>query len=140
MLTSYNIVRKRVYTFDRISHADADFRAICWKINCDYVFKPQRKKGYFVTDSSGDYIFIDSRITGFNRFEAMFHELTHALLDVPCPFLHFRQQIQAETFALIFLIPKKMLFEYMNMSFDEIDYRLIPYLKRRKFIFDTYGI
>lgn len=139
MNISYRILRNREPSFNRRSHFELEFRAICRNYGCDYISKRQNRLGYYLTDASGDAIFIDSRVSGHQRREVQFHEITHLLLDFPCDFLDFRQQLRAEIFAIVFMIPKKLLFEYMQISFDEIDYRLIPYLKKRLWVYETFG-
>ena len=140
MNLSYQALLSRVASLNRRTHVEADFKRICERINCEFVFRKQNKNGYFVADECGDYIFIDSRIRGLTRLDVLFHELTHAILHHPCAFLDFRQQKQAQIFALIFMIPKRKLFECMKLSFDEIDYRLLPYLKRRLRVFEIWEI
>lgn len=140
MNLTYRILRERVSSFNRRSHGESTFHRIRKRIDCDFDEKPRQKKGYYVTDESGDVIFIDSRLSGKTRLEVLYHELTHALIHYPASFLERRNQLQAEIFSLIFLIPRKELFEYMNTPFEEIDSRLVPFLIRRQRIFERFGV
>lgn len=137
---TYRILQNRIPSFNRRSHNETDFHRIRRAFNCDFIEKTQDRAGYYVTDISGDYIFIDKRIGGMHRTEVLFHELVHLCLHYPCRFLHHKQQFEAELFALILLIPKKDLFDAMQINFEELDLRMIPYLKKRKYIFERFGV
>lgn len=134
------ILRSRIASLNCRAHYEIDFHRVRRKIKCGYVLKNQNRSGYYVTDISGDLIFIDAKIHGLNKLETQFHELIHALLHYPCDFLARKQQLQAEVFALVLMIPKRDLFKYTTMNFEEIDYKLIPYLKRRKYIYEVFGV
>jgi hypothetical protein len=140
MHLSYNILKTKIPTLNRKAHRETDFYRISKHHKIEVHNLELDCLGCYVADADGDYIFIDSRISGLLRLEVELHELSHACGEYPCDFLHFRQELHAETFALILLIPKKILFEFIRTPFDEIDQRLIPILKRRKFIFDRFRI
>ena len=140
MQMSYEILRKRVSSFNRKAHISKDFHKIRNIYKCDYAKKLLMRKGYYVSDGSGDYIFVDKRLSGAEKLEVQFHEMTHLLLDYPCDFMEFRQHIHAQVFSLIFLIPKKDILEYSEMNLEEIDYRLHPFLSARWQILQKFGI
>lgn len=140
MHLSYEILKTKIKSLNTKPHDEPDFYRISKKQKIGVYNLDLDCLGCYVADKDGDYIFIDSRIRAPQRFEVQYHELTHAILDFPCDFLDFRQQLHAEIFALVFLIPKKMLFEFMQIGFDEIDYRLHSFVIRRKKIFDIFGL
>lgn len=140
MELSYEILCSRIPGFNKNSHNEFDFHELRQLLNCDFHEKKQNKKGYYAIDNDDGCIFIDSRIGGLLRCEVLFHELSHAHLDHPVDFLKHKQDFHAEIFALIFLIPKQMLLDYMELSFEEIDPRLVPYLIRRKYIYEIFGV
>ena len=140
MNLSYRILKNRISSFNRKAHGEQDFYRIAKEQKFQVYDLELECLGCYVADKDGDYIFIDPRIRPPLRYEVEFHELTHALLDFPCDFLYFRQQLNAEIFSLIFLIPKKQLLELLQMPFDEIDYRLQPFIIRRKKIYEIFGV
>lgn len=140
MMLAYSRIKQLVPEFNRATFTRRQIAALALKFNCEIYERKQKKFGYYVPDKSGDYIFIDSRISAPFYFEVLFHEIVHLLIHYPCEFLTRKQDFEAENLALVFLVPKRTLFEYHQTPFDHIDKRLIPYLIRRQRIFEHYGI
>jgi hypothetical protein len=140
MMLSYSRIKSLVPDYNRRCFTRHSILALTRKYNCEFVEKPLKKPGYYVTDCGGDIIFVDSRLKSHFWFEVAFHEIVHLLIHYPCDFLHSKQQFEAENLALIFMIPKAKLFEYRTIPFDEIDPRLVPYLIRRQQIYEIYRI
>lgn len=136
---SYRLLKRIIPALNLRSHRETEFLRIARQLCIDVHELELDCFGCYVADPDGDLIFIDPRLRLYLRLETQLHELTHAILDYPCDFLKFRQQLHAEVFALVLMIPLRMLFEYEKMPFDLIDERLIPYLKRRKFIYERFG-
>lgn len=137
MNLSYDLLREKVETFNRIPHDETDFHRLRELLGVELVTKPLYRAGYYVSDA--ETILLDERLSGYRKTEVQFHELTHAILDHPCEFLTAYQERRAEAFALMFLIPLPMLWEYMNTPVEELNPELLPYLIRRLRVFKHYG-
>jgi Zn-dependent peptidase ImmA (M78 family) len=98
-----------------------------------------KKRGYHVWEEGEDFIFIKHSLRGLKWLETAFHELFHAVLQIPTKYLHCRQQIEANAFALIALIPQKLLTSYQFLEENPTTYAHWLF-KERKRVFFLYGI
>lgn len=89
-------LNKRVLT-------ESDFWQVCAAREIEVVERRMNKKGYYVPHQCGDLIFIDSRLKSFYWLEVAYHELFHALLHYPAPFLSGKHQFEADAFMIMAL-------------------------------------
>jgi Zn-dependent peptidase ImmA (M78 family) len=104
-------------------------------------------KGYYTTVDGVPAIVINKELRGLERLRVLLHEFGHHLLHAPetCFFSDSsieKTEVEAEIFALVALIPKSMLPRLMSWNLFDEDEDLLPVrlLKRRKEIYDLYGI
>lgn len=84
---------------------ESDFWQVCESRKIDVIERRQKKKGYYVPTKDGDFVFIDSRLKNLNWLTVAYHELFHALLHFPAPFLAGKHQFEANAFTIISLCP-----------------------------------
>lgn len=135
-----SILQDRVPTFNQVSHFDYEFHTILDQYKCQYAELKLKQNGYYLTNKKSNYIFINKKLRDAAKLEAKLHELVHLIIDHPCEFLASKQELHAQIFSLVFLIPKADIIEYSQLKLSEIDYRLHPFLKARWRIYETYKI
>lgn len=92
--------------FNRRAHTPLDFWQTIERRSIDVLERKQKKRGYYAADVVvGDFIFIDSRLKSFLWLDVAYHELTHALLHIPSPFLADKHQFEAKAFSLMMICP-----------------------------------
>lgn len=130
--------------FNRKSYREIDFWDVCYSKEFETVERRQKRKGYYVADYSGDYIFIDSRLKNYRWLAVAFHELSHALLHFPSPFLAEKQQFEANAFSIMMLCPLPELDAGSEMrkaaKYDHVVRFLIRERERLYFLYDDFGI
>jgi Zn-dependent peptidase ImmA (M78 family) len=98
-----------------------------------------KKRGYHVWYEGDDYIFIKKGLRGLKWLETAFHELFHAVLQVPMKSMHAKQQLVANAFALIALIPLPMLNDYSFLEENPTTHAYWLFKERQRVLF-LYGI
>ena len=135
---AYSRLKILIPGFNRRSFRREDIKELVFSRGAYLIEDRFKKPGYYATDGTDDFIFIDNRLRGFNYYDALFHEVTHFLLHYPCFFLHSKHQYEAELLAVLFMIPRRKLFEYFYTPFELIDSRLVPFLIRRQRFYELY--
>ena len=135
MNLAFRILKSYFPELNERFYDELDFWFFCDDRGIDASERKMKKKGYYVADESGDYIFIDSRLRSPRKLEVIFHELTHALLHFPTPELKSRQQFEAQALALIFLIPQKALFDYSWLEENPTRYAFKLFRERQRLYF-----
>jgi Zn-dependent peptidase ImmA (M78 family) len=111
--------------------------------------------GYFCTRKTPKrtkrYIVINSLLDDVDRTFIGLHELGHFYLHVPVSSRQYfyckanakrtqsKHDAEANAFALIAMIPLWMLIDLETVNFEDIDPKLIPYLKKRAHFYEQYG-
>lgn len=62
-----------------------------------------KKRGYFTPHIDGDLIFINSKLRDFLWLCVAYHELVHAILHYPSPFLSGKHQFEANAFSIMLI-------------------------------------
>lgn len=96
-----------------------DFWSVCDRQNCEVFEIPLENGGYYLTNGTDDYIFLNSYLREFIWLETAFHELVHLLLHYPAKFLLQKQQNEARACALIAMMPQKDLARLAS-EYDEL--------------------
>lgn len=104
-----------------------------------------RWKGYYTTVDGIPTIVVNSELRGIERLRVLLHEFGHHLLHAPetCFFSESsveKTEVEAETFALVGLIPKQMIGELLSWNLFEEDLLPVELLRRRLKILELYGI
>lgn len=84
---------------------EADFWFATERYDIQVFEIPLRRNGYYVYEDGDDYIFLRSTLQGILWLETANHELMHALLHCPAAEFHDKQQAEADTLALIAMMP-----------------------------------
>lgn len=91
-----------------------DFRRLCRRFRIKVTEMPLTTGGFYYRVMGGDYIAIDSRLSGPKRLVVLFHELGHFLFHVPDSGVtanfhgvgrRTRKECEADLFALCAIIP-----------------------------------
>lgn len=128
---------------------EADFYKLCKRHKIVVNEMPLRVSGFYYCVKGGHYIAIDSKLSKGMKLLVMFHEFAHFLMHAPSvnetASYHGigrkdRKEIEADTFALVAVIPQKWI---ETMTPDEILERSgldADQLKERFEIFEKFGI
>lgn len=86
--------------------------------------------GVYVTNAGKEYVFLRYSLQGLLKQEVLLHESCHALIHSPAPFLLWRQQLQADVFALIGMMPLTDL-KRLNRAKHQLDSESYELLLKR---------
>ena len=139
-MLSYLKIKEIIPAFNERPLTDADFFFLTDTNRIEVNEIKIKKRGYHVWEDGEDFIFIRKTLRGLKWLETAFHELFHAVLQIPTRYWrHYKQQIEANAFALIALIPAPML---RGLAFLEEHPTIYAHylFKERKRVFDLYGI
>lgn len=103
---------------------------------------PMAGKGAYVRDlrDGAEYVFIKNNLESLLYHETLCYEGTHALCHVPAAkFLERRQNLQAEVFSLVMMMPLKDL-PRLNRLKHEFDADVYERLKRRNQVKEMWRI
>lgn len=139
MMLCYERIKKIIPAFNERPLTEDDFYFLTEVNNIDVCEMKLKKRGYHVWDGEDDYIFIKKTLRGLKWMETAFHELFHAMLQIPLKYMHRRQQLEANAFALIALIPLPMLQSYSFLEENPTRHAYWLFKERQK-IFFLYGV
>lgn len=143
-------LNRHAYTFD-------DFERIAkrQRIRIAVTEYDQEIKGYYCVERRGSrripYIVINRHLDDIQRTLTAFHELTHHALHVPVSAQHWyycrrtaiaadrRQEYEADTIALIALLPLPLLLELADEDAAQLPPDMAELCRRRQQIFQRYG-
>ena len=138
-MLSYLKIKEIIPAFNERPLTDADFFFLTDTNRIEVNEIKIKKRGYHIWKDGAVFIFIRKTLRGLKWLETAFHELFHAVLQIPTRYLHCKQQIEANVFALIALIPLPMLNGYSFLEENPTTYAHCLF-KERKRVFDLYGI
>lgn len=136
---SYNKIKEIIPAFNERSLEAEDFFFLTETNSIDVCEMKLKKRGYHVWEDGEDYIFIKKTLRGLKWLETAFHEMFHAVLQVPTNYIHHKQQLEANAFALIALIPLPMLDGYSFLEENPTAHAHWLF-KERKRVYFLYGI
>jgi Zn-dependent peptidase ImmA (M78 family) len=136
---SYERVKQIIPAFNERALTSEDFFLLGETSEIDIAEIKLKKRGYHVWDDGDDYIFIKKTLRGLKWLETAFHELFHAVLQAPLKGMHAKQQLVANAFALIALIPLPMLEDYSFLEENPTAHAFWLYKERLRVKF-LYGI
>lgn len=150
MNLSIEKIRRYFPEFNLRPHDEKDFWRVAKQLKIIVDEQPLLIEGYYEYRNKKHYILINTNQSKYEWLLTAFHELTHRLLDAPykkssillkrdLEKLKQKQERRAEDIALIFLIPKNMLFELQNTPFDELHPFTQKSLVHRQKVFERYG-
>ncbi len=139
MMLSYNKVKEIIPAFNERPLTPEDFFILTEMNDIDVCEMKLKKRGYHVWEDGDDYIFIKKTLCGLKWLETAFHELFHAVLQIPTGYMHFKQQMEANAFALIALIPLPMLDGYSFLEENPTTHAYWLFKERRR-VFFLYGV
>jgi Zn-dependent peptidase ImmA (M78 family) len=102
-------------------------------------------KGFYTHEFGPPTIVINARLRGLERRRALFHELGHHLFHAPATCFFSDDSVnkveeEAKAFALVALIPKRMIPKMLSWSLFEDDLLPVELLKQRLKILELYSI
>lgn len=136
---SYDIVKKLIPSLNERQLTDVDFSFTADFKGFDVCEMKLKKRGYHVWDDGVDYIFIKKALRGIKWLETAFHELFHAVLQIPMKALHDKQQKEVVALSLIAIIPFPMLENYTFLEENPTPYARRLFKEREKIYF-FYGV
>lgn len=153
----YSHLKDLYHHFDKRQHTYEDFEVLAKRENVKIrlVEYPAHIKGYYCIRHQKRYtekfIVINSNLSQFEKLYVAFHELAHCLLHVPfnsrdyfyCSLhkkTHQRQEKEADSVALIMLIPRWLLFQLYDTPFDELHPYTLEILKKRQKLYEEQGV
>lgn len=139
MMLSYLKIKEIIPAFNERALTPEDFFLLAETNNIDVCEMKLKRRGYYVWDDGDDYVFIKMSLRGLKWLETAFHELFHALTSIPVDYLHHKQQIEANAFALIALIPLPSLKSYAFLEENPTSNAQWLF-KERKRVFFLYGV
>lgn len=133
----------RAFTLD-------DFYGYCRRMRIRIHEMPMRAAAMFAVKRGRPHIYLDTRTLGVARLHAALHELGHFLLHTP-PYEtvtyyyrlkpNTREEIEADAFAIVALIPLSLMKRLMASDEYSIEYGMsAELLKERTQLFLRYGI
>lgn len=134
---------KRAFTMD-------DFYRYCRRKGIKVHEMPMKTAAMFGVKYGRPHIYLDSRTHGVARLHAALHELGHYLLHTP-PYetvIYYyrlkpntREEIEADIFAIIALIPYSLMMKLIASDEYSIEYGMsAELLKERREVFTRYSI
>jgi Zn-dependent peptidase ImmA (M78 family) len=102
-------------------------------------------KGFYTHEFGPPTIVINARLRGIERLRVLFHELGHHIFHAPATCFFPEDTVnkaeeEAKAFALVALIPKRMIPKILSWSFFEDELLPVELLKQRLNILEHYGI
>lgn len=105
MNLSLPALKKALPDFGKRTHSPEDFWCAAEASGIEVAERKLKRRGYYVPDVSGDLIFIDSRLKDFCWLAVAYHEMVHALLHYPSPYLAGKHQFEANAFSVMLICP-----------------------------------
>lgn len=139
MMLSYQRIKEVIPAFNERPLTPEDFFFLTETNDIDVCEMKLKRRGYHVWDDGDDYIFIKKTLRGLKWQETAFHELFHALVQVPLAIIHRKQQLEASAFALIALVPLPMLRDYDFLEQNPTRHAYWIYRERQRVYF-LYGV
>lgn len=136
---AYDIIKKLIPAYNERALTEDDFSFLADTNEIGVCELPLKKRGYHAWDAGIDCVFIRKTLKGLKWLETAFHELFHALLQVPCDFLHDRQQKEVVALCLIALIPLPMMENYLFLEENPTPHAKKLFREREKVYF-LYGV
>jgi Zn-dependent peptidase ImmA (M78 family) len=145
MRLSFHKLLDTLPELNKKNHTPEDFWQVCGEKKIIVRERPFRKKGYYVPDLvAGDCIFINSRLKNYRWLEVALHEMFHALLHFPSPFLAGKQQFEANAFTVMALCPLAQLDAGSEMRALARENHEIRFILRERerlyFFYNDFGI
>lgn len=115
-------LKRKLPHLNRKIYGELDFYRLCRQEKVKVHELPLREniQGYYSNYRGESYIVLNSRMAPAKRLEVAFHELGHHYLHQPVPHSAFfnsqnlsnRQEIEAQSFALLALLPVTLLRQF----------------------------
>lgn len=129
--------------FGRRVHDTADFWRAAEVSGIEVAERRLKKRGYYVAESDGDLIFIDSRLKDFRWLCVAYHEIVHAILHYPSPFLAGKHQFEANAFSIMLICPLSELAPNSNLRHfagsDRVARLIIRQREQINFLYQDFG-
>lgn len=153
----YSQIKDLYNHFDKRQHSYDDFEVLAKRENVKIrlVEYPEHIKGYYCIRKNKKYtekfIVINKNLSSFEKLYVAFHEWAHSRLHVPfnareyfyCSLhekTHEKQEKEADTIALIMLIPRWLLFQLQDTPFDELHPYTQEILIKRQKLYEDQGV
>lgn len=129
--------------------SEDDFILACKKFKIGFQFMPLRVSGFYYCVKEGHYIAIDSKLKGWKRPFTIFHELGHFMLHAPESgytanfsgvLKNSRHEKEADAFAWTCVFPLRLLLAKSNAELMEEEGYMPWMIKRRRKVYERYGI
>lgn len=127
-------LNKKVITVERIIE-------LLYQRRIEYHEIPLYKEddGAFITQDGQDYVFIRYALHQILKHETVLHEGCHAFMHVKAPFLQWRQQLEADVFSLVGMIPATEL-PHLNRIKHQLEPESYEMLMRRNRVKEMWKI
>lgn len=139
MLLTYKRLKELIPFLNERVVTPEDLYAVFDRLGIHYFERKMRKNGYYVRADGEDYVFIKRGLETILAHETLAHEGGHALTQIPEKDLESRNQLQAEAFALICLMPVGT-FRNLSRTADALEGEEYELLKRRNEVWNRWRI
>jgi hypothetical protein len=142
MLLSYRRLKALVPSLNERPHGLDEFYQFVRADKIELTEKRFKKRGYYAISDGPNpisFIFLNTAQHIAKYLESAYHELTHHLVDYPCPFVKRKAESDAQMLTLIFLIPLNSLPRLVD-DFYTLDAVYRDLVERRYKIYVRYGI
>lgn len=123
---------------------DSDYfwRVVEWK-KYEVAEIKLKRRGYYTPHTDGDIIFINSKLRDFLWLCVAYHELVHALLHFPSPFLSGKHQFEANAFSIMLICTPDDLRLDSEMRYiaryNRVARHIIKQREQIKFLYQDFG-
>lgn len=109
---------ERVAGWNKRPFNESDVARLCGEFSITVDERPLLMNGFYYRVAGGDFIVLNSRLSGLKRLEVFFHEFAHFLFHAlghptAVGFHHVgyptREEREADAFALCALLPRRLL-------------------------------
>lgn len=129
--------------FGKRSHGTDDFWNVVENRSIEVAEQKLKKRGYYTPHFDGDLIFIDSKLKDFLWLCVAYHELVHAVLHYPSPFLAGKHQFEANAFSIMLICPLSELEPNSNLRlfarYDHVARYVIKQREQINFLYQDFG-
>lgn len=109
------------------------------RLDIEFYEIPLQGNGYYIREGGSDYIFLKYFLRQLLRHETILHETVHALIHYPFEYLTRKQNLEAEVFALIGMMPISELPKKIRIK-DSLDPEEYELLERRLKVVEIWGL
>lgn len=149
MIFTHEQTFTKKFGWNRKILSEDDFVRACKKFRIGCQFMPLRVRGFYYCVRGAHYIAVDCKLRGWLRPFTMFHELGHFMMHAPesgytANFAgvgrNTRQEKEADAFAWACVFPLSLLMAKSNSELMEEEGYKPWMVKRRRKVYEQYGI